>query len=60
MPLALSGGWLDQDTFTRRSSFLETPHRLKLVCSLSDATFQADWETVPLRAGRLAELRMPR
>ena len=60
VPLAVSGGWMDQDTFAAEVIFLETPHRLKLTCSLSDATFQADWATVPLRAGRLSELRMPR
>ncbi len=60
VPLAVSGGWTDEDTFAAEVIFLETPHRLKLTCSLSDATFQADWETVPLRAGRLSELRMPR
>ena len=60
MPLAVSGGWTDEDTFAAEVIFLETPHRLKLTCSLGDGTFQADWGTVPLRAGRLSELRMPR
>ena len=60
VPLAVSGGWTDEDTFAAEVIFLETPHRLKLTCSLSDGTFQADWVTVPLRAGRLSELRMPR
>ena len=60
VPLAVSGGWTDEDTFAAEMIFLETPHRLKLTCSLSDGTFQADWVTVPLRAGRLSELRMPR
>jgi hypothetical protein len=60
VPLAVSGGWSDEETFAAEVIFLETPHRLKLTCTLSDATFRADWETVPLRAGRLSELRMPR
>ncbi|HEY6665838.1 MAG TPA: serine hydrolase, partial [Propionibacteriaceae bacterium] len=60
VPLAVSGGWTDEDTFAAEVIFLETPHRLELSCSLATRTFQANWETVPLRAGRLFELRMPR
>jgi hypothetical protein len=59
VPLAISGGWIDRDTFIAEVIFLETPHRLELSCSLSTATFQACWQTVPLRAGHLSELRMP-
>jgi CubicO group peptidase (beta-lactamase class C family) len=60
MPLAVSGGWADEDTFRAEVIFLETPHRLGLACSLANGTFQASWQTVPLRAGPLSELRMPR
>jgi hypothetical protein len=60
VPSAVSGGWTDEDTFGAEVIFLETPHRLELSCSLATRTFQANWRTVPLRAGRLFELRMPR
>jgi hypothetical protein len=60
VPLAVSGGWTDEDTFGAEVIFLETPHRLELSCWLATRTFQANWRTVPLRAGRLFELRMPR
>jgi CubicO group peptidase (beta-lactamase class C family) len=60
VPLAISGGWTDEDTFRAEVIFLETPHRLGLTCSLADGTFRASWRTVPLRAGPLSALRMPR
>jgi CubicO group peptidase (beta-lactamase class C family) len=60
VPLAISGGWTDEDTFRAEVIFLETPHRLGLTCSLGSRTFQASWRTVPLRAGPLSGLRMPR
>jgi len=40
--------------------FLETPHRLHLTLDESDGTFTALWETQPLHAPALAQLRMPR
>ena len=60
VPLAVSGGWTDEDTFRAEVIFLETPHRLGLTCSLANGTFLASWRTVPLRAGLLSVLRMPR
>ena len=60
VPLAVSGGWTDEDTFRAEVIFLETPHRLGLSCSLVNGTFFASWRTVPLRAGLLSALRMPR
>jgi CubicO group peptidase (beta-lactamase class C family) len=60
VPLAISGGWTDEDTLRADVIFLETPHRLGLTCSLADGTFRASWRTVPLRAGPLSALRMPR
>ena len=60
MPIAVSGGWVDEDTFRADVIFLETPHRLELTASKSRATFELTWLTVALRAGRLADLRMPR
>jgi CubicO group peptidase (beta-lactamase class C family) len=60
VPLAVSGGWTDEDTFRAEVIFLETPHRLGLTCTLANGTFLASWRTVPLRAGLLSALRMPR
>jgi CubicO group peptidase (beta-lactamase class C family) len=60
VPLAISGGWTDEDTFRAEVIFLETPHRLGLTCSLADGTFRASWRTIPLRPGPLSALRMPR
>jgi CubicO group peptidase (beta-lactamase class C family) len=60
VPLAVSGGWTDADTFRAEVIFLETPHRLGVTCSLGNATFQASWRTVPLRPVPLSEFRMPR
>ena len=60
VPLAISGGWTGDDTLRAEIIFLETPHRLGLTCSLASRTFQASWRTVPLRAGPLSALRMPR
>jgi CubicO group peptidase (beta-lactamase class C family) len=59
VPLAISGGWTEQDSFRAEVIFLETPHRLQLSCSLTEGTFEAGWHTTPLRPGRLSELRMP-
>jgi hypothetical protein len=60
VPVAVSGGWIDDDTFGAEVIFLETPHRLELTCLLGAGTFRARWQTVPLRAGGLSDLRMPR
>ena len=60
VPVAVSGGWLDEDTFRADVVFLETPHRLELTGTRSRGTFDLVWQTVALRAGRLADLRMPR
>ena len=60
VPLAVSGGWTDEDTFGAEVIFLETPHRLEITCSLHNGTFQGSWRTVPLLPGPLSALRMPR
>ena len=60
VPLAVSGGWTDEDTFGAEVIFLETPHRLEITCSLDNGTFQGSWRTVPLLPGPLSALRMPR
>ena len=60
VPVAVSGGWLDDDAFRADVVFLETPHRLELTAARSRGTFDLAWQTVALRAGSLSELRMPR
>ncbi|MGI3779545.1 MAG: serine hydrolase domain-containing protein [Janthinobacterium lividum] len=60
VPVAVSGGWADEDTFRADVIFLETPHRLELTASRTGSTFELTWVTVALRAGRLSDLRMPR
>jgi CubicO group peptidase (beta-lactamase class C family) len=60
VPIAVSGGWTDEDTFRADVIFLETPHRLEVSCSVSGSVFEASWVTVALRSGHLSDLRMPR
>ncbi|MCX4767539.1 beta-lactamase family protein [Streptomyces sp. NBC_01275] len=60
LPLAVSGGWTDGDTLAVDLVLLETPHRLRVTCSLADRTFTARWDTAPLHGGPLRSLRAPR
>ncbi len=57
--VAASGGWIGPTTFRAEVIFLETPHRLRIDCSLAGDTFVADWRTTPLHVGSLAQLRQP-
>ncbi|WP_314220511.1 hypothetical protein [Streptomyces zaehneri] len=59
-PTAVSGGWTDGDTLAVHVVFLETPHRLRVTCSLADRTFTARWDTKPLHGAPLRRLRAPR
>lgn len=56
---AVSGG-LDGDVGRVDVIFVETPHRLHLSFDPDAATFVAQWQTPPLHAMSLAQLRMPR
>ncbi|CAM5284518.1 serine hydrolase domain-containing protein [Streptomyces aurantiogriseus] len=60
VPTAVSGGWTDGDTLAVDIMFLETPHRLRVTCSLAGRTFTARWATEPLHGGPLRSLRAPR
>ncbi|HQR25759.1 MAG TPA: serine hydrolase domain-containing protein [Nocardioides sp.] len=60
VPVATSGGWLDEDTLRVEVVFLETPHRLDLTCSLPTRSASASWRHVPLDGGRLRTLHRPR
>ncbi|CAL9613941.1 serine hydrolase domain-containing protein [Streptomyces sp. enrichment culture] len=59
VPTAVSGGWTGPATLSADVLFLETPHRLRLTCSLADRTFTARWTTRPLPPARLRRLRRP-
>ncbi|MEV6404882.1 serine hydrolase domain-containing protein [Streptomyces bobili] len=60
VPVAASGGWSDGDTLAVDLAFLETPHRLRVTCSLPAGTFTARWSTQPLHGGPLRRQRAPR
>ncbi|MFJ9101685.1 serine hydrolase domain-containing protein [Streptomyces sp. NPDC102405] len=60
VPVAVSGGWTDEETLAVDVAFLETPHHLLVTCSLGDRTFTARWRTQPLHGGPLRRMRAPR
>jgi hypothetical protein len=60
VPVAASGGWLDDDTFRVEVILLESPHRMDIACSLPSHTAQAAWRHPPLDGGRLQTLHRPR
>jgi CubicO group peptidase (beta-lactamase class C family) len=60
VPVAASGGWLDDDTLRVEVIFLESPHRMHIACSLSARTAAAVWRHSPLDGGRLRTLHRPR
>jgi CubicO group peptidase (beta-lactamase class C family) len=59
-PKAVSGGWTDPNTLTVDVTFLETPHRLTVTCSLAERTFTARWQVPPLHGGALRSFRARR
>jgi CubicO group peptidase (beta-lactamase class C family) len=60
IPVAASGGWLDDHTARVEVIFLESPHRMDIACSLPTWTAVAAWRQVPLDGGRLQTLHCPR
>ena len=60
VPVAASGGWLDDRTVRVDVIFLESPHRMDIACSLPARTAEAAWRGVPLDGGRLQTLHRPR
>ena len=60
VPVAASGGWLDDRTVRVEVIFLESPHRMDIACSLPAWTAEAAWRQVPLDGGRLQTLHRPR
>ncbi len=59
IPVAASGGWLDDSTLRTEIIFLETPHRMDVTCSLAGHRAEALWRIPPLHAGRLQDLHCP-
>jgi CubicO group peptidase (beta-lactamase class C family) len=60
VPVATSGGWLDDHTLRVEVIFLESPHRMDIACSLPTETAEAAWRHPPLDGGRLQTLHRPR
>jgi CubicO group peptidase (beta-lactamase class C family) len=60
VPVAASGGWLDDRTLLIEAIFLESPHRIDITCSLPTRTAETSWRGTPLDAGRLQTLHRPR
>ena len=60
IPVAASGGWLDQHTLRAEVIFLETPHRMDITCALPGRTAGAAWRHPPLSHNRLQYLHCPR
>jgi CubicO group peptidase (beta-lactamase class C family) len=60
IPVAASGGWLDDQTLRAEVIFLETPHRMDITCALPGHAARATWRVPPLRPGKLKDLRSPR
>jgi CubicO group peptidase (beta-lactamase class C family) len=50
VPVAASGGWLDDHTLRAEIIFLETPHRMDITCSLQGRAAEAAWRHPPLAA----------
>jgi CubicO group peptidase (beta-lactamase class C family) len=59
IPVAASGGWLDDQTLRADVIFLETPHRIEVTCSLPGRTAQAVWRLPPLTPSKLKDLHCP-
>ena len=59
IPVAASGGWLDDGTLRAEVIFLETPHRMDIICSLPARTATAVWRHPPLSRNRLRDLHCP-
>lgn len=60
VPVAASGGWQDDHTVRVEVIFLETPHRMDIICSLPARTAQATWRNPPLFGATLRTLHRPR
>ena len=59
IPVAASGGWLNDHTLRVEVIFLETPHRMDIECSLPDRTSRAVWRHPSFEDKTLRELHCP-
>jgi CubicO group peptidase (beta-lactamase class C family) len=59
IPVAASGGWLDNQTLRAEVIFLETPHRMDITCSLPSRSADAVWRHPPLTPSKLQQLHCP-
>ncbi len=59
IPVAASGGWLDDHTLRAEIIFLETPHRMDVTCSLAGRRAEASWRLPPLGQGKIGDLHCP-
>ncbi len=59
VPVAASGGWLDDRTLRVAVIFLETPHRLELTLTPAGRQVVARWVRPPLGGDRIADLHSP-
>jgi hypothetical protein len=59
IPVAASGGWLDDRTLRIEVIFLETPHRMDITCSVPGRTAEAVWRHPPLNPSKLRHLHCP-
>jgi hypothetical protein len=57
--VAAAGGWSDGQTLRVELIFLETPHRMDIVCTLKDRRARAEWRLPPLNNFLLAQQRSP-
>ena len=59
IPVAASGGRLDDQTLRAEIIFLETPHRMDIECSRPGRGARATWRNPPLGHRALRDLRCP-
>ncbi len=59
VPVAASGGWLEDGSLRVEVVFLETPHRLDVTCPSPSGPARAAWRTAPLGEASLATLHRP-
>jgi hypothetical protein len=59
IPVAASGGWLNDHTVRAEIIFLETPHRMDIECSLQGRTSEIIWRHPPIGENKLQDLHCP-
>jgi hypothetical protein len=60
IPVAASGGWLNEHTLRAEVILLETPHRMDITCDLQARIAEASWRPPPLVDGTMNTLHRPR